>query len=247
MRWGSIVVERLDEKGVVIPNSEVSYRDAKLWPGGSRAWDWNETGTGHFQGIQIADVEELLTYNPETVILSQGVLHALQVPQSTVDYIKKQRPNVEVIVCTSKKALETYNDLASKGVRVSALIHTTCWAPQNYVNLYFSWLTLASNCVVTCTKLISPVLSTRFLLFLQGYHLAHIGYWNETFCFLAYCTENVKTCPMTRYTERLIVCWGWPVQPWKCLTVHFPPEQARTAWLKVKHNTTVYCRLDAWV
>ncbi|VDP76644.1 unnamed protein product [Echinostoma caproni] len=126
MQWGSIVVERLDENGVVVPNAEVSYRDAKLWPGGSRAWDWRETGTGHFPGIQTADVEELLTYNPETVVLSQGVLHVLQVPQATVDYIHKKCPNVEVLVRPSKKAFELYNELASKGVRVAALIHTTC-------------------------------------------------------------------------------------------------------------------------
>ncbi|THD24513.1 Enamine/imine deaminase [Fasciola hepatica] len=126
MQWGSIVVQRLDEKGVVVPDAEVTYRDAKLWPGGSRAWDWRETGTGHFPGIQTTDVDELLTHNPETIVLSQGVLHALQVPQSTVDYIKKQLPNVEVVVRPSKKAFELYNELASKGVRVAALIHTTC-------------------------------------------------------------------------------------------------------------------------
>ena len=29
-----------------------SFKDAKLWPGGGREWDWTETGTGHRPGIQ---------------------------------------------------------------------------------------------------------------------------------------------------------------------------------------------------
>ena len=32
-----------------------SFKDAKLWPGGGRAWDWKETGTRHRPGIQLAD------------------------------------------------------------------------------------------------------------------------------------------------------------------------------------------------
>ena len=35
-------------------------KDFKLYPGGGRAWDWNETGTRHVPGIQPADVAELL-------------------------------------------------------------------------------------------------------------------------------------------------------------------------------------------
>ena len=35
------------------------FKDAKLYPGGSREWDWNESVTRHVPGIQPADVEEL--------------------------------------------------------------------------------------------------------------------------------------------------------------------------------------------
>jgi hypothetical protein len=49
------------------------FRDAKLWPGGGREWDWTETGTHHVPGIQPADVMELLDNGAETIVLSRGV------------------------------------------------------------------------------------------------------------------------------------------------------------------------------
>jgi hypothetical protein len=48
--WG-----RLEVEGKAGP-----YKDAKLFPGGSREWNWRETGTEHVPGIQPADVQELL-------------------------------------------------------------------------------------------------------------------------------------------------------------------------------------------
>jgi hypothetical protein len=29
-------------------------KDFKLYPGGGRAWDWNETGTQHVPGVEIS-------------------------------------------------------------------------------------------------------------------------------------------------------------------------------------------------
>jgi hypothetical protein len=60
-RWGHLDVEGIGE-----------LTDAKLWPGGGRAWDWTETGTHHHPGIQPADVNELLDRDPEVIVLSRG-------------------------------------------------------------------------------------------------------------------------------------------------------------------------------
>ena len=54
-----------------------SFKDAKLYPGGARAWDWRETGTHHVPGIQPADVEELLEKGATTVVLSKGIWERL--------------------------------------------------------------------------------------------------------------------------------------------------------------------------
>jgi len=55
------------EWGEVVTDDGNTYKDAKLFPGGSRAWDWNETGTHHAPGIQPADVNELLEHGAEAV------------------------------------------------------------------------------------------------------------------------------------------------------------------------------------
>ena len=62
-------------------------KDFKLYPGGGREWDWNETGTRHSPGIQPADVEELLAHGATVVVLSLGMNRRLQVGPGTLDYL----------------------------------------------------------------------------------------------------------------------------------------------------------------
>ena len=69
LSWG-----RLDVEG-----EDGSFKDAKLFPGGAREWDWNETGTRHQPGIQPADVEELLEHGATVVVLSKGFHERLRV------------------------------------------------------------------------------------------------------------------------------------------------------------------------
>ena len=66
------------------------FKDAKLWPGGVREWDWKETGTRHRPGIQPADVEELLEHDAEVVVLSKGIVQALQVCHETLELLKNK-------------------------------------------------------------------------------------------------------------------------------------------------------------
>src|SRR5215210_2326009 len=109
--WGHLEVE------------DRSFKDAKLFPGGSRAWDWNETGTDHVPGIQPADVEELLEHGASVVVLSKGFYERLQVCQQTLQML--QDKNIPVHVEQSEEAVRLYNEL-SETERVGALIHSTC-------------------------------------------------------------------------------------------------------------------------
>lgn len=111
------------EWGQVITNDGNKYKDVKLFPGGSRAWDWNETGTHHVPGIQPADVEELLDHGAETVILSQGFHERLQVCDETKDMLDNQ--DIDYLILETGKAAERYNELC-KNKAVAALIHSTC-------------------------------------------------------------------------------------------------------------------------
>ena len=83
--WGQLDVEGRPEL----------YRDAKLFPGGSREWDWRETGTEHVPGIQPADVQELLDhgFDGRPVVrreLQLAVLAFREVRQGVVNQVDVQ-------------------------------------------------------------------------------------------------------------------------------------------------------------
>ena len=111
--WG-----RLEVEGRAEP-----YKDAKLFPGGSREWNWRETGTNHVPGIQQADVQELLDRGAKIVVLSRGMKKCLEVPRETLEFLKKRQ--IEAHVLPTTEAAQLYNRLAETA-SVGGLFHTTC-------------------------------------------------------------------------------------------------------------------------
>jgi hypothetical protein len=112
------------EWGVIEIEGTGRLRDAKLWPGGGREWDWDETGTRHEPGIQPADLDELLSHDPEVVVLSRGRELRLQAMTETLTLLHDQ--NIEVLHDETSQAIDAYNRLAMEGRRVAALLHSTC-------------------------------------------------------------------------------------------------------------------------
>ena len=110
--WGRIEVAGL---GVV--------KDAKLYPGGGREWDWSETGTRHSPGIQPADVEELLRHGATAVVLSRGMELRLRVGHEVLDLLAER--GIATHVAETTEAVELYNELAASHP-VGGLFHSTC-------------------------------------------------------------------------------------------------------------------------
>ena len=111
--WG-----RLEVEGRAEP-----YKDAKLFPGGSREWNWRDSGTEHSPGIQPADVQELLDHSAKIVVLSRGMKKCLHVPRETLDFLKEREIAAHVLPTT--EAVQLYNQLAETDP-VGGLFHTTC-------------------------------------------------------------------------------------------------------------------------
>ncbi|TYP95087.1 hypothetical protein LX73_0382 [Fodinibius salinus] len=111
------------EWGQVHLDNDKTYKDVKLFPNGSRKWDWNETGTHHKPGIQPADVEELLDNGAEVVILSQGFQQRLQVCNKTKQWLNER--GIDFYILETEKAAQKYNELRSSQA-IGALIHSTC-------------------------------------------------------------------------------------------------------------------------
>ena len=93
------------------------FRDAKVFPGGAREWDWSETGTRHEPGIQPADVQDLIDHGAKTVVLSKGVWERLQVCPKTLNVLADKGIKVEVL--QTEAAVKRFNELRG-------LFHSTC-------------------------------------------------------------------------------------------------------------------------
>jgi hypothetical protein len=113
LSWGRVEVE-----------TDQIFKDAKLFPGGSREWDWKETGTEHDPGIQPADVEELLTHGARVVILSKGIWNRLYVCPETIRALEKA--GIKTHILQTEAAVQLYNELVEEKEPVAALIHSTC-------------------------------------------------------------------------------------------------------------------------
>jgi hypothetical protein len=106
-----------------VEGHEKPFRDAKLYPGGGREWDWGETGTEHVPGIQPEDVEELIENGADEVILSKGMYERLQVCPETLQFLKDR--NISTYILQTEEAVRLYNKLRNDR-SVGGLFHTTC-------------------------------------------------------------------------------------------------------------------------
>jgi len=98
-------------------------KDFKLYPGGGRAWDWNETGTRHVPGIQPSDVTELLERESTVIVLSRGMYLVLQTCPETLDLLRER--GIAVHIAETRAAVALYNQLAQLH-NVGGLFHSTC-------------------------------------------------------------------------------------------------------------------------
>ncbi len=113
IQWGKMEIETLG-----------SGRDFKLWPGGGRPWDWNETGTEHSPGIQMADVQEVVEHGCRIIILSRGRYLRLKTMQETLAFLEEK--GIEIIIKETKKGVKIYNEYAERHALVGGLFHSTC-------------------------------------------------------------------------------------------------------------------------
>jgi hypothetical protein len=114
----SITWGRMEIEGIGIG------RDFKLWPGGGRPWDWSETGTHHSPGIQVADIDELISNGSKVLVFGRGMDLRLGLSREAVDHLK----SLYFKYCfeETNAAVKQYNRLVEEGRPVGGLFHSTC-------------------------------------------------------------------------------------------------------------------------
>lgn len=121
--WGEIFVKTEGKK--------IKFRDVVLLPEKAISWDWkwgDDEGMEHNPGVREKDLDHyILSYTPvpHAVILSTGRSGALQVDPRMREYLLNHSIK-EVYILETEEAIKKYAELCTKGIRVAALIHTTC-------------------------------------------------------------------------------------------------------------------------
>jgi len=109
---------------ITVKGQKQRFKDCKVWPDGAKNWDWRITGTDHEPGIQIADIEEILSRDIEIMILTKGMENRLKICPETEQMLKDK--HIEYHVEETVKAVSLFNELAQQGKRVGGIFHSTC-------------------------------------------------------------------------------------------------------------------------
>uniref|UniRef100_A0A2K5R9E1 Mth938 domain-containing protein n=1 Tax=Cebus imitator TaxID=2715852 RepID=A0A2K5R9E1_CEBIM len=96
LSWGQMKVQ----------GSNTTYKDCKVWPGGSRTWDWRETGT------EPADVKEVVEKGVQTLVIGRGMSEALKAPTQQLS----SSVHVRAVVQLHFRGAKTDQELEQLGV-----------------------------------------------------------------------------------------------------------------------------------
>jgi hypothetical protein len=113
LSWGRIEVE-----------GGRTCKDAKLWPGGVREWDWNETGTRHRPGFSLRMSRNSWSTGPRWWCYPEASSKHCRFCPETLELLLKNK-GIPAHVLQTEGAVRLHNELAEKQ-RVAGLFHSTC-------------------------------------------------------------------------------------------------------------------------
>ena len=108
------------EFGRIRIDGQTYTSDVIIWPAGVDDSWWREEG----HSLCEADLEPILSRDPEVLIIGTGARGAMTVPRDMVGYMEEHCD--EVYVERTEHACERYNELCDGPKRVVAGLHLTC-------------------------------------------------------------------------------------------------------------------------
>ena len=107
----------------IIEIDGILYYDVKIYPDKVEKWDWFKTDTHNDPGIQVKDVQDLLDYGCDFIILSRGLSRRVDVGFDTYKLLLKYE--VDFLVTYTISAINRYKEETyDESHLVGALIHT---------------------------------------------------------------------------------------------------------------------------
>jgi len=74
--------------------------------------------------LELADIKEVIDYNPETLIIGTGAYESMTVPSSTKDALSKRK--IKLITEDTKKACALFNEYIKNNSKTVGAFHLTC-------------------------------------------------------------------------------------------------------------------------
>ena len=105
--------------GNVTVNGKSYNSDVIIYPDRVNASWWRKQG----HSLCLDDLEEVLRYRPEVLVVGQGKPGLMKVTAALVDQLREE--GIEVVAGSTDTAVRTYNELYSKK-KVVAALHLTC-------------------------------------------------------------------------------------------------------------------------
>ena len=106
--------------GRLIINNKTYHQDLKIIQG--RVVDnwWRKTG--HL--VDVNDMDDVLNALPDIIVIGTGYAENMRVSENLISEIRQR--DIKLVAEDTYKAVQTFNDLFSKGKNVSGAFHLTC-------------------------------------------------------------------------------------------------------------------------
>ncbi len=106
------------EFGEVVIDGRTYTSDVIVFPDRVRANWWRKEG----HRLDVEDLEEVIEYKPELLIVGTGYSGCMQVPEETVRYLRMK--GIEVRAAPTREAVQLFNRVKDK--KVVGCFHLTC-------------------------------------------------------------------------------------------------------------------------
>jgi hypothetical protein len=113
------LIKKYDFGYMVVDNKEYT-RDLVILPDKVMPNWWRLEG----HRLQLRDIMDYLDINVDAVVIGTGYYGYMRVDDEVIK--KFEERGIKVYVLNSREAVEKYNELVGKGLRVAAFFHLTC-------------------------------------------------------------------------------------------------------------------------
>ena len=106
--------------GSITVNGKMYLNDVIVLPHKVRPEWWRKKS--HLLAVE--DLEEVIKYQPEILVVGRGASGVMNIPEETKKYLKEK--NIELIEGYTEVACKRFNELIKQGKKVVGAFHLTC-------------------------------------------------------------------------------------------------------------------------